>query len=310
MGKKLFSGQKQKTKKSELRSSWLEFLVPDVHFAHGGPNGVKPMDRHDPGALSILFQVMKDYRPDGVTQVGDLVHLGYLSHWNVGKGIGGRVKAETGETIEMCLPDDHALARRFWQEIRQICGKSARLRAMEGNHEEIIREARQMPIYAPLVKKMKGNDWFCEKAWGLEELNVSWTAYQNYAHPDESGKPGHNSLDVGPHLKVIHGHHAGAQHEQAHFMEWLTNLRYGHLHTKTAKPFKGPKGAFSVGSIGCLATKTASYHRGRHNPWWSGFEMIYLDKEGRFFSSYVDIIQNRACVNGKMYYAKPDGWLL
>jgi hypothetical protein len=268
-------------------------ISPDKHFAHA-VNGVKPMDRHDPAALSILLQIMNEIKPDIYIDLGDMVHLAYLSHWNQGRDLWGKSVSEDGETVPMLLKDDNALIGVWLDHVMKACRKDTKYYQLEGNHEEIMRVSRNMNKYAPLVN----NSWYPEKAWDLAERKMEFIPYQRY------GPNGKNYVQLGKYLKVIHGHYASTNHLAKHWLHWQTNLIYGHMHTIESKAFPNLHNHTNVQTIGCLCTPTASYHRGRNNAWGQAFSVVYLMPDGQFHDVLVRIINGKAIWNGKIYYAK------
>jgi len=232
------------------------------------------MDRHDPGALSIMLQVIKDIQPDEHIDLGDLWHGSYLSHWQVGRDMQGRSVDDIGETMLMNIQEDNNLINRWYDLLQRAMPKKAEFWQLEGNHEEILRVSRNMNRYQGYVT----NDWYPQKSWRLEERGVKWVDYQRYGEKK-------NWVDIGKHLKVLHGHYVGTNHLAKHFQHWQCNLRYGHIHTIEEKSFPSLGAHKSVKSLGCLCTPTASYHRGRIAAWGQGFGVIYLHPGGTMVHS-------------------------
>ena len=284
-------------KKRQKSTPKLTVIFPDIHFAHG-VNGQKPMDRHDPVALSVAFQILRDLRPDSFIQLGDLFHGSYLSHWNVAKDMMGRTVGNDGELLNMCLKDDHRLINLFWDKVQEAVGKNADVYGMEGNHEEILRNLRYMNKHNGLDK----DQFYPEVMWRLKERGIKWIPYQRYEN-----KP--NWVEVGPYLKVLHGQYCSTNHLTKHFQHHLTNLIYGHVHNIEEKSFPSPSNHISVKSIGCLCTRTASYHRGRNNAWGQAICLVYTLPSGEFYDQVVRIINGKAVYAGKVYVGKPESWM-
>ncbi len=276
--------------------TWI--ITPDKHFAHSS-QGLKPMDRHDSTALSVLLQVMKDIKPDHYIDLGDTAHLSYLSHWNVEKDMQGRSVSENGETISMSLKDDHALINVWWDKVQEACKRDTKYYFEEGNHEEILRVMRNMRKYDGLDKAQ----FFVEKQWFFDQRKIKFIPYQNH------GTDGDNWVQVGPHLRVMHGNYASKNHLTKHWEDHQTNVIYGHMHVRETKDFKHPRSAVTVQTIGCLCGKRASYHRGRHNAWSQGFSVVHLYPDGRFLDEFVRILDGRCYYGGKTYFAKPERWM-
>ena len=283
--------------KRKLTKPELTIIFPDIHFAHG-VNGIKPMDRHDPVALSIAFQLVRDLKPKRHIQLGDLYHGGYLSHWNAAKDMQGRVVGLNGKALDMCLDDDHSLINRYFDKLQEAVPKGCELIQLEGNHEEILRgipyknseRGKSKTQYDPVL------------AWRLRERGIKWIPYQKY-----DNEP--NYYKLGPHLVIEHGHYASTNHIAKHFQEHLTNCIYGHLHTIEEKCFKHPREHISVKSIGCLCTREASYHRGRNNAWGQAICLVWMLPSGEFYDHVVRIIDGKTVYDGKVYYGKEESWM-
>ena len=276
-------------------STLVVVASPDKHFASSSKDGIKPTDRHDPAALSVFLQVLADIKPDIHVDLGDLAHFGYISHYQFEKGQFGRVPSQDGETIALSVADDNALINRWLDKLQGACRKDTKFHQLEGNHEEILRVGRNKEAYRPFVN----SEWYPEKAWRLQERGIKWTPYQRY---DQSPNP-LNSVKIGK-VRLIHGHYATANHLEKHWRSWGCSLIYGHMHTVEEKTFPTLEAQQVVKTIGCLCSKTASYHRGRNNAWAQAFSVIYIQPNGLFHESTVRIINGNAVWNGKVYHAK------
>lgn len=273
-------------------------ITPDKHFAHSS-QGLTPMDRHDPKALSVVLQILKDIKPDCYIDVGDLIHLSYLSRWNIGADMQGRVVSSKGTAIEMNLKDDNALINVWWDKVQDACGRKTEYYFEEGNHEEILRALRQKRMFDGFDK----SQFYPEAQWLFKERGIKFVPYQNH------GEDGDNWVKIGPHLKVLHGNYANKGHLQKHWEDHQCNLIYGHMHTREAKDFRHPTASTSVQTIGCLCGKRASYHRGRTNAWAQGMSIVYLLSNGKFIDHFIRILDGQAVFNGRVYTSKRERWM-
>ena len=271
-------------------------ITPDKHFAHS-VNGVKPQDRHDPAALSVVLQILKDIKPDIYVDLGDLVHLAYITHWNAAKDMIGRTKSEDGGFVEMCLMEDHKLVNRWLDHVQSACRKDTQYFQLEGNHEEILRNSSYMHKFDGLDK----TQFNAIKSWDLEQRKMKYIPYQKY-----SSKP--NYLQIGK-LRILHGQYVATNHLTRHWMSHQCSLIYGHLHTIESKSFPTSENHQSVQTIGCLCTPQASYHRGRNNAWGQAISVVYLFPNGQFRDVLVRIINGVAVFNGKVYRSKHERWM-
>lgn len=277
-------------------STKVGVILPDIHFASSVVDGRVPMDRHDTGAVSVALQILADLRPDYLCQLGDLVHLGYLSHWNRDKDMRGRVVALDGETLEMNLKNDHALINVWFDILQKTLPRKAELVQLEGNHEEIFRALTYMTTFDGMDK----TQFHPVASWNLQQRGVAWVPYQRY-----DGSP---NWAVFGKCKIVHGKYVSKNHLELHWRDMgCGNLKYGHTHSFETKDFPHPELSVNVQSIGCLCTRQASYHRGRNTAmgWSQGFSVMHLYPDGKFLDQYVRILNGRAIFDGKTYLAKP-----
>lgn len=273
-------------------STKITVILPDVHLQARSKDGIAPMDRHDPAAISVAFQIIQDIKPDTVIQLGDLLHLGYISGFQRKKDMLGKAPSEDGETINLTVGRDMELGNIFWDHLQKVAKGADDFHQLEGNHEEILRVARNMSLYSPYVD----NQWYPEKALNLQDRGVKWTPYQRYGGSK-------NWVEVGK-LWVIHGQYASANHAKKHHDAWGHSLAYGHLHTYESHSFQSVDSLNGTWCLGCLCTPTASYHRGRNNAWREGVGIVYTLPNGKFNVYFVDIIKGQAVWNGKLYTSK------
>ncbi len=277
-------------------STRVGVALPDIHLASSDKDGRVPMDRHDPAALSIVLQILEDLQPDYLCQVGDLVHLGYLSHWNRDKGMGGRVVALDGETLLMNLKNDHQLTNLWFDVVQKIVPRHSEIVQLEGNHEEIFRALGYMTSFDGIDK----TQFNPVASWNLAERKIKWVPYQRY-----DGQP---NWTVFGKVKLCHGKFVSRNHLELHLRDMgYGNLKYGHTHSFETKDFPHPEHSINVQSIGCLCTRQASYHRGRNTAmgWSQGLSVMYLYPDGKYLDLFVRILDGRAIFNGKTYHAKP-----
>lgn len=88
------------------------FIIPDVHF----PYECKP-------AMASMFYFLRDFKPDVVVQLGDLVDFYALSSYS------------KDPNRLLTIQDELDMANNFWKKVKQICPK-ADLYMKSGNHED------------------------------------------------------------------------------------------------------------------------------------------------------------------------------
>lgn len=273
----------------------LATVTPDKHFSVTA-SGVKPIDRHDPAALSVALQIIEDIKPDIYVDLGDLGHFPYLSGFSIKKDLSNRVVTIDGETAASSLKADHAVINVWWDYVMKACRRDTKFVQLEGNHDELLRICRHMEKYAAVADQ---DCWFAEKAWHLDQRGVKFVPYQRY------GDTGKNYYDLGK-LRCLHGQYANENFLDKHAKFWPgQSLMFGHMHVYAHKRYPHEKFSLSVQSIGCLATKYASYHRGRNNAWTQGMSVVKIFPDGTFLDTFVHILGGRATYGKKVYHAKP-----
>jgi len=83
----------------------------DIHYPY-----------QDERALNILYEYMKDYKPDAVVILGDVVDFYSISDWD-----------KNPDHFDLQYELD--LARDHLRKVRKIVGKQTRIYYLEGNHE-------------------------------------------------------------------------------------------------------------------------------------------------------------------------------
>jgi hypothetical protein len=269
--------------------------TPDKHFSVTA-SGMKPIDRHDPAALSVALQIVDVVKPDIYIDLGDLGHFPYLSGFSVKKDLSNRVVTIDGKTASASLKLDHEIINHWHDLVRKACRRDTEMVQLEGNHDELLRICSHMEKYAAVADQ---DCWNAQKAWHLEQRRIKWIPYQRY------GDTGKNYYDVGK-LRFLHGQYALEQHINKHNKFWPgQNLVYGHMHTVEKKMFPHEKFCISVQTIGCLCTKYASYHRGRNNAWAQGLLEVKVFSDGSFLDNFIHILNGKAMYGGRVYHAKP-----
>ena len=268
-------------------------VTPDKHFSVT-KSGAKPIDRHDPAALSVALQIVEDVKPDIYVDLGDIGHFPYLSGFSIKKDLSNRVVTIDGETAAASLKLDHEVINVWWDHVMKACRKDTKFVQLEGNHDELLRICRHMEKYAAVSDQ---DCWYAEKAWHLDQRGVKFVPYQRYGE-------GKNYYDIGK-LRCLHGQYASEAYINKHAKFWPgQSLVMGHLHTYEHKRFPHEKFSLSVQSIGCLSTKYASYHRGRNNAWAQGLLVVKVFSDGTFLDTFVHILGGKATYGNKVYYAK------
>lgn len=245
----------------------------DAHVGYERRNGHKvPM--HDPKALSVAMQFIRDFKPDHVVLGGDMLDCGAISHHN----------RQTPGQIEglRVLSDARELRDTIIEPIQDLV--KGKLIYHTGNHEKWLND---------LVDEFPGLDGIVDvrSVLGLSER---WTLIDQ----GEASKLGK--------LTFIHGDQLrGAANVALNAVTaYERNVRFGHFHTFQIATKTTPVDANGHTGIAvpCLCKKGPRYGQGAPNKWMQGFLWGYVGgPEGRF-NDYVTVIVNgQAMINGKLY---------
>jgi hypothetical protein len=243
----------------------------DAHVGYELVNGHRrPL--HDPQAISVAMQFIKDFTPDHVILGGDMLDCAAISHHNkdkAGKTEGLRVLADAKELIRTVIDP-------LEQSVK------GRLVYHTGNHEKWLDD---------LIEKQPGLAGIVDIKSVLK-LTSRWEVIPQ-------GQP--SKLDK---MVFVHGDQLkGGQHPAKAAVEaYQRNVFFGHFHTHatyttvSALDLYGHSGT----AVPCLCRKNPSYGGGSPNRWMQGFVFGYTTPTQ--FNAYVaTIVNGRAIINGGEY---------
>lgn len=239
-------------------------VFPDIHFGHA-----------DKGAISAILRMCKDYQPDEVIQLGDLIDAKALGRW-----------PKSPEDLNG-LQEEFDEARTFWANVKTICPK-AKLVQLEGNHEHRLQKClweraglhSLRDLTVPNLMKLHefGVHYYKrhERYWISKDLKLlamhgnQTNAYGGYSAKNEVDKRGVN---------FIAGHvHRLALSQKSTELETLLGIECGHL---------------------TLPSHT-EWLEGKVANWQQGFVVLHLFPTW-FHPTLVPITHGRFCFEGKVY---------
>jgi hypothetical protein len=276
-----------------INSIWTEVVLFDAHFEPRSKTGDIPFDRHDPRAISVALQIVKELKPDGVTLGGDWMHFGMLSpHVRKRGGSPGNVQMWNGENAALYLSDAWDVGNVSLDLFQAAAPKKCRWRFMEGNHEDWLRKIRNMETYRAVMDRM-----YLESCLEFKKRKMQFIPYEEY-----NGEK--NWAELGPNLDIFHGTYTSQNFLKKLYDDLENSFLTGHLHFEKEETFQHRNTVRAGYSVGCLCHKRASYHRGRGNRWSQGLAVVFLEKSGMFHVHLIRIIDGHAILDRKMFYAK------
>lgn len=122
------------------------FIYSDMHIPF-----------HSNNLLASSFYFLKDFKPDHVINIGDLLDFDMFSSFS-----------KDPERL-LSFEDDLEIARNYWKKVRQIAGADAKLYYCVGNHEERL----QKFLFSKAPELSKISNLSLESLLNLKEHNVS-----------------------------------------------------------------------------------------------------------------------------------------
>lgn len=243
----------------------------DAHFGSELRNGHK-VPLHDPRAINVAMQFIKDFQPDHVILGGDMLDCGAISHHN---------KDKAGQIEGLRILAD---AKELRAKVIEPLEKSVpgRLVYLTGNHEDWLND---------LIVKQPGLAGIVDIK-SILSLSARWEVVPN---------GGASRLDK---LAFVHGDQikGGQNPAKAAVEAFNRNIFLGHFHTYQAytKVNSLDQHGHTGTVVPCLCKRDPSYGAGAPNRWVQGF--LYGWTSPQQFNSYVPIIiGGKATINGKAY---------
>lgn len=284
-------------KKSNNRSASIKctFIIPDTHFQAPIRNGtgfVAPDFCHDPDAISIMLQIMKDRQPDEIIHLGDITEMATVSAWSKAQNRESLVKGQDGMWHQSAWSDQMKMVRAFWEYIHTQY-PSATKHQLEGNHDFWSELEFSKPPLCQFPELAFRN----QSVW--KDFNIN---YYPYNGDQKNNQPW---VDVGR-VRVLHGYKnvSSLRMRLEH-----DNVIYGHQHKILYNSWDASSREMRrAWCIGCLTKLKPDYNSrgGAQNGWAQSFGIVYTASDGRFSVRIVEI--KDGCVldfDGKTYYAKP-----
>jgi hypothetical protein len=266
-------------------STECTFVFGDTHFS-APIDGVAPQFCHDSKALSVLFQIMQDRKPDRIIHNGDLLELASVSKYAAGRGELGRVKGVDGKLRDASIPKDVEMGERMWEYFARA-HPAAIKHQLEGNHDIRVIDLMSRSDFSQFGHSgIRGIDW--------TKLGVEFKRYDCHAPWVSLGQ-----------TCVMHGHSgSGATMVNQH-----DNVIHGHNHQMTYTPKdKNHVQKRRAWGIGCMCNLWADFNSrgGRQNGHTHGFAVVYRDgDECQVRSVEIPLGYRVLDFDGKPYWAKP-----
>lgn len=248
-------------------------FLTDLHYGYERDSYRHKRPLHDPKAMSLALQFVKDYKPDVLVLGGDILDCGAITP---------HAKGKPGRTEGLrLLADGQECQREFFAPLSKIPIKERYF--ITGNHEFWLDR---------LVDEMPG----LESLVDIRNL----LQLQDYTIIPQGGY-----VNLGR-LTFIHGDQLrGGEHaaKQA-VIDYERSVRFGHFHT--AQMFTKASAIDTTQmrtgvAVPCLCHRSPQYGKNRPNKWCQGLLYGVVLPDGTFFDQLAIVVKNKLWANGKMY---------
>lgn len=249
-------------------------LWPDTH-----------VPAHDKRIIRSLINFVKDYQPDEIVHIGDLMDYNAPSRWS--KDTAAEFQTSVFEENEVCKAE-------FLTPLREAY--HGPIGVIAGNHDS--RPSAYLKKYAPALAESKAFDL---------DVMLEFDKYQISLLPA--------FYDVAPGWVATHGHQGGIRLAQTAGLTALGAARklnksvvMGHTHRLAAlshtSGYPGNEATISGVEIGHVTVPALmEYTKGQTHNWQLGFGVMKVD--GTFVTvDRVEIKQSKFSVDGVVYTIK------
>lgn len=236
---------------------------------------------HDPRAIKLVQQFVKDYQPDELFCVGDEADSPEPSRWNKGSAgeYAGTLQAGLDKTAEIMKAFKEAIGDKPFHVMRSNHGD--RIQHYVSRYAPALSSLRDLE-YSKLLRYRENEITYHNKLWSFAP---GWIM----AHGDEgnlSRQAGGTALALarktGSSVVCGHTHRLGIQHEHTGFNGRIQNRLYG----------------VEVGHL--MDLSQASYLNTGSANWQQGIAILYVDKN-KVTPSIVPINGTSLIAEGKQH---------
>jgi len=231
--------------------------IPDTHLEVGLEPSL---------AYRTAKKFCRDYKPDVIVHLGDLLDLSYLSKFT----------ANSPLLVEgRRYGSDCNLAERELAEWRGLAG---RMEFIEGNHDN--RVARYVERFPALEGHM-----IIQADYKIVELDIGFTEFNKV-------------LSIGK-LNFTHGWYYNKYHAMKHLNSMGDHIFYGHTHDHQAvvQPVRAKRDPHMAMSLGCLCELNPQWRRNWPTEWINGVGLFEVASSGSFSPLFIPIIAGELTFN-------------
>lgn len=242
-------------------------MLNDVHVPHNIP-------------LSGIWDFCRDFKPDYLLLVGDIINNDPFSHWE---------REKPGKAKKMPQPKNYyrMCNQQFYRPAREAVGDGCVVVHWIGNHE-----------------------WWSSRVIEMMPEGEGYWEVWNNVEPDlvDFWVPNRGMANLG-HLFFVHGDliNGGKNHPSKFLQYFNRNIRYGHYHDLGTASHIAPidmRDRHVARCNGCLEQYNPHFMGNRPHNWQHAFSYGYVRPDGTFNDYQVVIFDNKFIVNDREYQGK------
>jgi predicted phosphodiesterase len=212
--------------------------------------------------LTSIEQFMRDWQPDIINYLGDMMDLEYMAKYNENH------KVQMRGSLQLEYNAVHNMIKRH----KRISG-ATRINYLEGNHEYRVRAwLEKHPMCEGLIDVPAGIR--------LDELGVDW-------HEENM------MVKIGG-LYYMHGVFCNTYHARTTLQRYVRHIIYGHAHDVQQMVEPRPYDILvppQAKAIGCLCNKNPDWLRKKPNRWIHSFHVAIVDECSDIFWDYIILMK-------------------
>jgi len=233
----------------------------DIHFPE-----------HDEAAMEVVFEFIKDFKPNWIILGGDQMNFDTISGWNYRKP-----KLVEGKRLNR---EYRSFQEKILDRLEDVLPKKCKKFFIVGNHEyrleRLIERNPQYEGFVELENNLKLDDWIIipfNDVFNIGDMHFTHGWYYNV-------------------------HYAKKTVLEAQKMIFVGHVHKPQVHTAASPAYALPKQC--VG-LGCLCNRNPDYLEDKPNAWVHQFLFWYMFDDGTFTYYTPTIINGRCIINGKVY---------
>jgi predicted phosphodiesterase len=227
---------------------------------------------HDVAAMEIIFEFIKDFKPNWCILAGDQMNMDAISSYTRKK-----LKLREGQRLKR---EYAGFQEKILDRFNKVLPKNCKKYFIIGNHEyRAVRLVEYSPQYEGMIE--------VENNLNLEDWIII---------------PFNDIFNIGD-MWFTHGWYYNMHYAKKTVLEAQKMIFVGHVHIPQTYTAVSPAYALPKQCVGtgCLCNRNPEYLEEKPNAWVHQFLFWYMFDDGTFTYYQPIIINGRCIINGKVY---------